>query len=56
MSTSGRLFDRGTWPEARRIAEILRTESVGGLLLVAAAVVALAWANSPWGGRLHRAR
>ncbi len=49
MSTSGRLFDRGTWPEARRIAEILRTESVGGLLLVAAAVVALAWANSPWG-------
>ena len=49
MSTSGRLFDRGTWPEARRIAEILRTESVGGLLLVAAAVVALGWANSPWG-------
>ena len=49
MSTSGRLFDRGTWPEARRIAEILRTESVGGLLLVAAAIVALAWANSPWG-------
>ena len=49
MSTSGRLFDRGTWPEARRIAEILRTESVGGLLLVAAAIVALGWANSPWG-------
>jgi NhaA family Na+:H+ antiporter len=48
-ATSGRLFDRGTWPEARRIAEILRTESVGGLLLVVAAVVALAWANSPWG-------
>ena len=48
-ATSGRLFDRGTWPETRRIAEILRTESVGGLLLVVAAVVALAWANSPWG-------
>jgi Na+:H+ antiporter, NhaA family len=48
-ATSGRLFDRSTWPEARRIAEILRTESVGGLLLVVAAVVALAWANSPWG-------
>jgi NhaA family Na+:H+ antiporter len=47
--TPSRLFDRGTWPEARRIAEILRTESVGGLLLVLAALIALIWANSPWG-------
>ena len=43
-----RLFGRGTWPEASRIAEILRTETVGGLLLVGAAVLALVWANSPW--------
>jgi Na+:H+ antiporter, NhaA family len=45
-----RLFGRGSWPEASRIAEVLRTETTGGLLLLAAAVVALAWANSPWAG------
>ena len=53
MSTPGptrpSLFGRGTWPEASRIAAVLRTETVGGVLLVAAAVLALAWANSPWG-------
>ena len=53
MSTAGptrpSLFGRGTWPEASRIAEVLRAETVGGVLLVAAAVLALAWANSPWG-------
>jgi NhaA family Na+:H+ antiporter len=30
-----------------RIGEILRKETVGGILLVAAAVIALIWANSP---------
>jgi NhaA family Na+:H+ antiporter len=34
--------------EYRRIAEILRKETVGGALLLLATVVALAWANSPW--------
>jgi Na+:H+ antiporter, NhaA family len=43
-----RLFDRGSWPEARRIAELLRMETVGGVLLLIAAVVAIVWANSPW--------
>ncbi len=43
-----RLFGRGSWGEVRRIGDILRTETVGGALLVAAAVVALVWANSPW--------
>jgi Na+:H+ antiporter, NhaA family len=43
-----RLLARGSWPEARRIAEILRSETVGGALLLAAAALALAWANSPW--------
>jgi Na+:H+ antiporter, NhaA family len=43
-----RLFDPGSWPEASRIADILRAETVGGVLLVGAAVVALVWANSPW--------
>ncbi|MGQ0468215.1 MAG: Na+/H+ antiporter NhaA [Sporichthyaceae bacterium] len=45
------LFGRGTIPEARRIAEILRLETVGGALLVGAAVLALLWANSPWSDR-----
>ena len=42
------LLGRGSWPEARRIGDILRAETVGGVLLVAAAAVALIWANSPW--------
>lgn len=53
MSTSSgppaRLFDRGSWPEVSRIGDILRAETVGGVLLVGAAVIALVWANSPWG-------
>ncbi|MFP1628053.1 Na+/H+ antiporter NhaA [Streptomyces sp. 5K101] len=36
------------WPERQAIAESLRTETVGGLVLLAAAIVALVWANSPW--------
>jgi NhaA family Na+:H+ antiporter len=47
--TRGRLFDRGSWAEASRIADILRTETTGGALLLLAAVAALVWANSPWG-------
>jgi NhaA family Na+:H+ antiporter len=43
-----RLFGRGSWPEVSRIGDILRAETVGGVLLVAAAVLALIWANSPW--------
>ncbi|WP_067502019.1 Na+/H+ antiporter NhaA [Actinoplanes sp. TFC3] len=43
-----RLFGLGTWPEARRIAEVLRAETTGGLLLLGAAVIALIWANTPW--------
>jgi NhaA family Na+:H+ antiporter len=43
-----RLFGRGSWPEVQRIGEILRAETVGGILLVIAAAVALIWANSPW--------
>ena len=30
------------------MADVLRKETVGGLLLLAATVVALVWANSPW--------
>ncbi|MFD1320328.1 Na+/H+ antiporter NhaA [Micromonospora sonneratiae] len=43
-----RLFQRSTWPEAKVVADILRTETVGGGLLLLGAVIALVWANSPW--------
>ncbi|KAA1031844.1 Na+/H+ antiporter NhaA [Pseudonocardia sp. EV170527-09] len=42
------LFPRGSWPRARRVADVLRTETVGGVLLVSAAAAALLFANSPW--------
>ena len=41
------VFGRGSYAESLRIGEILRKETVGGALLVAAAVIALIWANSP---------
>jgi NhaA family Na+:H+ antiporter len=47
-ASSFRLFDRGSWPEASRIAGILRKETVGGVLLIIGALAALIWANSPW--------
>jgi len=47
--TTPRLFGRGSWPEAGRLADVLRAETVGGALLAVAAALALAWANSPWG-------
>jgi len=42
------LFARGSWLETSRTADILRAETTGGVLLIAAAVVALVWANTPW--------
>ncbi len=42
------LFGRGSWGETRRIADILRQETVGGALLLAGALAAMIWANSPW--------
>lgn len=42
------MFPRyGTFAEARRIGEILRKETVGGILLVIAAIIAIIWANTP---------
>ncbi|WP_442907577.1 Na+/H+ antiporter NhaA [Kineococcus sp. G2] len=41
------LFGYGSWPEARRVAEVLRTETVGGALLLIATALALVWANLP---------
>ncbi|MEU1842948.1 Na+/H+ antiporter NhaA [Micromonospora sediminicola] len=47
---SSRLLARRSWPEARFLADVLRTETVGGGLLLLGAVLALVWANSPWRG------
>ena len=43
-----RIFRRSTWREAQRVTNALRTETVGGALLLAAAVAAIVWANTPW--------
>jgi Na+:H+ antiporter, NhaA family len=49
-----RLLTRsGSWAEARRVSEILRKETVGGILLLVAASAALIWANSPWAQAYH---
>ncbi|MGY1607379.1 Na+/H+ antiporter NhaA [Geodermatophilus sp. SYSU D00700] len=45
---STRMFARGSWTETSRIADILRKETVGGVLLLIGTVIALVWANSPW--------
>jgi Na+:H+ antiporter, NhaA family len=44
----GSLFSRGSWSEASRVSEILRKETVGGVILLIAAALSLLWANSPW--------
>ncbi|GAA5163835.1 Na+/H+ antiporter NhaA [Ornithinimicrobium tianjinense] len=41
---------RPAWSEVVRVGDLLRKETVGGILLVLAAVLAIAWANSPWAG------
>jgi Na+:H+ antiporter, NhaA family len=48
-----KLFSRGSWSETSRFAEILRKETVGGVLLLLAAAAALIWANSPWSAVYH---
>ncbi|AWZ04461.1 MULTISPECIES: Na+/H+ antiporter NhaA [unclassified Streptomyces] len=41
-------FGLMAWPERQAITSALRTETVGGLVLLAAAVIALIWANTPF--------
>ena len=51
MSTPPRsVFPRSSWPEVTRVSTLLRRETVGGALLLAATTIALVWANSPWAG------
>lgn len=44
------------WPERVQVARTLRTETVGGLVLLIAALVALVWANTPWSGSYEALR
>ncbi len=55
-ASSARLLSRGSYPEAQRIASVLRKETVGGALLLVGAAIALVWANSPWGGAYETLR
>ncbi|MGY5318296.1 Na+/H+ antiporter NhaA [Neomicrococcus lactis] len=45
---SSNVLGRSSWEENVRIGDILRKETVGGMVLIAAALVAIIWANSPW--------
>ena len=54
--SSRRLFARGSFLESRRVAEVLRAETTGGLLLIGAAALALVWSNSPWQDAYFRIR
>ncbi|MET9393338.1 Na+/H+ antiporter NhaA [Streptomyces sp. NPDC006624] len=46
-STPRKVFGRLSLPERTYVTDALRTETVGGVLLLAAAVAALLWANIP---------
>ncbi|MFD6420333.1 Na+/H+ antiporter NhaA [Streptomyces sp. NPDC060194] len=50
-----KFLHRPSLPERRHLADALRTETVGGMLLLAAAVVALVWANA-FGGSYEQVR
>jgi len=43
-----RIFGRLSGAESNDLAGVLRNETIGGALMLGAAVVALVWANSPW--------
>ncbi|MFH9723795.1 Na+/H+ antiporter NhaA [Streptomyces sp. NPDC017254] len=45
--TDRKFLGRLSLPERRYLTDALRTETVGGVLLLAAAVIALIWANTP---------
>jgi NhaA family Na+:H+ antiporter len=55
MSTR-RVFPNLLDRERTFIADTLRAETTGGLLLLGAAVIALIWANSPWQDAYHHLR
>ena len=48
QSPRERLLRRPSRAEAKLVADALRTETIGGALLLGAALVAIVWANTPW--------
>ena len=51
-----RLFQRGSFLESSRLAGVLRAETTGGMLLIAGALIAIIWANTPWADLYTAAR
>ncbi|MFC6150716.1 MULTISPECIES: Na+/H+ antiporter NhaA [Mumia] len=49
MQHDDTVLGRGSWTETSRIAALLRKETVGGFLLIGAALLAMVLANSPAG-------
>ncbi|MDQ1009320.1 NhaA family Na+:H+ antiporter [Streptomyces sp. V4I23] len=49
LKTTPKLFGRPSLPERNFVTDALRAETVGGVLLLLAAVAALIWANTPLG-------
>ena len=49
-ASRARLFAPTSFLETSRTAEVLRAETVGGVLLIVGAAIAMVWANSPWSG------
>jgi NhaA family Na+:H+ antiporter len=50
------LFGWGSWPETRRITQILSKETLGGALLLAGAAAGMVWANTPWSAAYETVR
>jgi Na+:H+ antiporter, NhaA family len=51
-----RLFAPASFLESSRTADVLRAETVGGVLLLLGAAAAMVWANSPWSGEYFELR
>jgi NhaA family Na+:H+ antiporter len=43
-----RILGRASYADVVRVGEILRRETIGGVILVAMAIIAITWANSPF--------
>ncbi|GIG66981.1 Na+/H+ antiporter NhaA [Phytomonospora endophytica] len=58
MTSNDRRSFLGLLPliERRAVTRALRTETVGGMVLLIAAVIALVWANSPWSASYETVR
>ncbi|MET7715265.1 Na+/H+ antiporter NhaA [Streptomyces sp. NPDC005407] len=54
--TNIKFLGRLSLPERTFVADALRTETVGGVLLLAAAIAALTWANTPLGDSYESVR